>query len=649
MTDTTETMKQRLLRESEAMVLYVSGRGLQKDLPKDGSLDVLDSDPSKRESTPLRQLLGLHQTLSRLVAPALPETLALLQFHQEMSGKKGEGWRRIAPLSSIIFLIIFTVAIALLLGIFVVTKDSSFLQPLQMDNALNFLQGKCRSPVLFQKEINDILAAKNAAASALSPENAATFYQTTINAAEIDIRADCQQQRTNATFGLYLFFGMIGALGAAYSSIYDSFAFIREGIYDIRLASTYYIRIFLGAFSGILLAEPLSEYLDTSTFSSTLLAFTGGFAAQLVYDILTKIVDSVANMFRPERRKERIAIHEQAVLSAREAILEDDAARRAELAEVVETTQSIKDPQKRADALQTAVIGMMSQKSDALDDLKDRLAAHPSNQPRLSRLISMLQLGDKVLPLLPGDPDPKTELDLKHTLSTLQTAHVGGGVAGPALSQAEHHDPTTPRIRDALTGLATVFDPAHTTAIAKTAVIVPHMFTDTQLLRWRSAAYGATPDSQLMLLADADDATLTDIQGDPIADAIRQFLNQQTSTRPLRALFSAADPVRLSDTLKPSGMDDAGFDLALTHWVTAVATKLLGDDLQTTVVPMLDQSISGADLVQAALQVPGHDAATAGLQHLELFGGSIADCDAPATVLADLLATIDQEIRKGES
>lgn len=636
MTNNTETMKQRLLRESEAMVLYVSGRGLQNDLPKNGALDILDIEKSKRETTPLDQLLRLHQSLSRLVAPALPETLALLHFHQEKSAIKGQGWRRIAPLSSIIFLIIFTVSIALLLGLLVVTKDVEFFAPLQMDNALGFLQGQCRSPVLFQAAVNHALT------------TATSSTQAAISTAELDIRAACQAQRSDSIFGLYLFFGLIGSLGAAYSSIYDSFAFIREGIYDIRLASTYYIRIFLGAFSGILLAEPLSEYLDTSTFSSTLLAFTGGFAAQLVYDILTKIVDSVANLFRPERRKERIAIHERAVLNAREAMLEDDAARRAELAQVVETTQDIKDPNKRADALQRAVIGMMSQSNGALDGLKDRLAAHPTHQSGLSHLRAMLQLAGKVLPLLPDTPDPKVEQTLKHNLRALEAAQDGEANATHVMAQAKQNDPITPLIDQSLTGLASLFDPTQTTQMAKTAVIVSHMFTDPQLLRWRAAAYGATPDSPLMVLADATDATLTDLPDDPIATAIRQFLTQHTSTQPLRDLFATGDPVRLSEALNPTAMPDAAFERALTHWVTTLSAQMLATDLQTIVVPLLDAQSTGVELARTAGLIPGNDAATAGLQQLELIGGGIAACDAPETVLNGLLIGLDQKTGPGE-
>lgn len=639
MTESTETMKQRLLRESEAMVLYVSGRGLQKDLPTDGSLDVLDGKIDI-VATPLSKLLRLHQTLSRMVAPALPETLALLQYHQEMSDRPRQGWRRIAPLSSIIFLIFFTIALALLLGALVVTKNWPAVSFMQMNQALAFLQGECRSPVLFQEAVNKLLVG----ISSVSPADVTT--------AELQTRAVCQNQRGDAIFGLYLFFGMIGALGATYSSIYDSFAFIRDGTYDIRLASTYYVRIFLGAFSGILLAEPLSEYLDSGAFSSTLLAFMGGFAAQLVYDILTKIVDSIANMFRPERRKERMDIHEKAVLNAREAILEDDAARRAELADVIQTAQTIKDPTKRAQTLQRAVIGLMSKSSGALDDLRDDLHAHPS-AGGLGRMVSLFQLGERLLPLLPGDVNPTLEFDVKRTVSALVSARDDSGGTSPAdtdavLSHAEQSDPVTPLVNRSLTALETVFDPAQANAIAKSATIASHMFDDAQLLRWRVAAYDATPATPLLLIADADATALMAAAPDPIADAMRQALNQSGSIDTLRTALASGTADNLFDALHGQSLDRATFDQAMPGWVSALSAQLFANDLDTIVGPMTGQTMPGSDIARLVHKIPGNDTATAALQQLELIGGCVSACDTPKQVLDDLLATIDAQSEQGD-
>ena len=356
-------LKMRVLDQCDAMMAYVANRGIMKDVPEDGSFELLDLPRSAQMAQPMARIAKLHRGLSRMVEPALPETIEALHKWTPIGTSRFQFiWRGMAPLESVSWLI--AVVVVLTIAVVLLILPTSW-------------------------GLRDVVA----------------YYNGGCGVAGATTNADgasCDSIREEKVLWFYLYFGLLGAFGAAYSAIYDSFSYIREGRYDLRLASTYYVRILLGAFSGILLARPLADHVTGSGLSAGLLAFVGGFSAQLVYKILTKLVQSIEDLFRPDRRKERYAIHEQAAVSTRDAILEEGAARRTELANIIERAQKISDPEQRSETMLNSMIQLISGKSEVvnapLSDLKAEVAT------TLQRLDLALELEPK-LPLGPDFPD----------------------------------------------------------------------------------------------------------------------------------------------------------------------------------------------------------------------------------------------------
>jgi uncharacterized integral membrane protein len=82
-----------------------------------------------------------------------------------------------------------------------------------------------------------------------------------------------------------LFFLVAGGLGAAFSALFTAQRYIKEGIYDPKYESTYWLRFILGLMAGLLLPAlvPLGSEGETGAITRPLLALLGGFSAAVLY------------------------------------------------------------------------------------------------------------------------------------------------------------------------------------------------------------------------------------------------------------------------------------------------------------------------------------------------------------------------------
>lgn len=631
MTDTAQDMKFQMIRECEAMLAYISGRGIQKDLPDDGSMAMFDLDLEGRMATPMAQVMTLHQSLARLVAPAFPETIERLHTHQLRANDGGwDIWRRVAPLSSVFWLLVVTVAIAGLLTYLMLAEAPLGRADLKMQPVFEHLRSECRTQSQVQETQAQLLAEQTGAGQAATGQVLSER-----------IKVACNQKRQAVLFRLFLLFGLIGALGAAYSSIYDSFSYIRDGTYDMRLASTYYVRIFLGVFSGILLAEPLGAYLDQGAFSSTLLAFMGGFGAQLVYDLLTKLVDSVANMFRPERRKERMDTLKQAELAARQAIIEEDAAKRQTLAQIIEEAQAIEDPEARAAAMQKAILQMMTGETEPAG------VSGGAAVTDTAAIADLLELSRCLLALLPDPPDAGRLEEIDAALNDLRRPDLPDAEKARALATARRQDPVPGVIAGAIPGLLGVASRKDAQTLARAATLAAAEFDAAQRLRWHRAAYRAMPDDPMQLVAGAGASDLA-AGGGAIGAALTARLGDAMSAGRIAALNKQGVEALWSEV--QSGFDDrAAFDAALPVWAGAVADRLLLEDIRSRLTPRMPDA-PGAETLVTLLGAVSNDAAASGsLQTFELIGGCIPQCGAPERARVAVLGAIRAQFEKAGS
>jgi uncharacterized integral membrane protein len=116
-----------------------------------------------------------------------------------------------------------------------------------------------------------------------------------------------------------LFFLVAGGLGAAFSALFTAQRYIKEGIYDPKYESTYWLRFILGLMAGLLLPAlvPLGSEGETGAITRPLLALLGGFSAAVLYRILERLVSTVETLVRTDPRQLRTV--QQEVTAARSA------------------------------------------------------------------------------------------------------------------------------------------------------------------------------------------------------------------------------------------------------------------------------------------------------------------------------------------
>lgn len=239
----------QLLAESEAMLRHAFGSGLQ--VPP-GVVEIAAqvegcgvpgaTGPALRDQ-PLEALAQLHAQLARLVAPATPRTIHLLDADPE----RGSLWSVLGPLPNVRRL---TAGAALSTGAFVLIS----LAP-QIDHTA--------------------------------------------------MKSDIYTLDSLPLLVTLCFLLASAAIGSTFHALFTAQGFVAEGTYDPRYDASYWIRIGLGIVAGLLLSVlvPISPTAETSSLTKPLLALLGGFSAGLVYRVLMRLVDTVESLFKGDQKE----------------------------------------------------------------------------------------------------------------------------------------------------------------------------------------------------------------------------------------------------------------------------------------------------------------------------------------------------------
>ena len=105
-----------------------------------------------------------------------------------------------------------------------------------------------------------------------------------------------------------LFFLSAAGLGASFSALYKANTYIANGTFDPTYHSSYWIRFFLGLIAGLMLSVLISKdafkggagvvTLFDPGIIHPLLAMLGGFSADLLHTVLNRLVEAVESLFR---------------------------------------------------------------------------------------------------------------------------------------------------------------------------------------------------------------------------------------------------------------------------------------------------------------------------------------------------------------
>lgn len=95
------------------------------------------------------------------------------------------------------------------------------------------------------------------------------------------------------------------AIGSFFQLLVKVHGYINEGIYEPKYESAYWMRVVMGVISGLILAELLGlESKDGGAMGKPVLALLGGFSGTLLYRILNAMVSKLESLFRAERPPE---------------------------------------------------------------------------------------------------------------------------------------------------------------------------------------------------------------------------------------------------------------------------------------------------------------------------------------------------------
>lgn len=250
--------------ECEAMAKYalasghkVSGALLQQ---LQELQPTIHSDIKLTDNTTMRQLAECHARLSRLIAPATPRTILLLDSETEQAG----------------FL--------------------RFLGPV---------------PLIRQMMLAAVVSLIALICLTLSPEvNGSKANSDILVGSGIPLLLN------------ELFLLSAAALGASFSALFIANRYIQEGTFDPKYNISYWIRFVLGLIAGFILAtlidlDALQKVSEgnggtgsSNAFARPLLAMIGGFSAAVVYRILSRLAETVESLFRGDMREQAKATSE---------------------------------------------------------------------------------------------------------------------------------------------------------------------------------------------------------------------------------------------------------------------------------------------------------------------------------------------------
>jgi hypothetical protein len=314
-------LRDRLFRNCETMVAHLAARGITAGPMLLERVAILDVGNEQRGIVPFRDLLTLHNDLAEAIRPALPQAVELMWWDRQREGRPGRPRLNfLAPVAAMRWLMACALFSLLLFLLSVVA-------------GIDFHMVSAGLPA-FNENAQFCMA---------------------------ESRPGCLG-RWYAVW-LVIYFLSLGAIGACFSTLYKAWNFVLDGTYDPQHGSSYAIRVTLGILAGFLLsqvlpnpsapssiADPNAEEMYTeglTVFGRTVLALLGGFAGDLVYKILNKLVTAVETLFEGDPRQYVQRMTSEATARAQADSARKEQAQRAETIALLNEIATQKNEESR--------------------------------------------------------------------------------------------------------------------------------------------------------------------------------------------------------------------------------------------------------------------------------------------------------------
>ena len=159
-----------------------------------------------------------------------------------------------------------------------------------------------------------------------------------------------------------IFYIAAAGLGASFSALFQANQYIVQGTFDPKYEASYWIRFVLGVIAGIILAGLVPFEGDTlQGFGKPTLAMLGGFSSSLVYRILNRLVSAVESTVRGDPRDEMSNKMRETQLRADEELSQEKARMAAGLVALQKSIGEGRSPdemRRQLDAMLAKVVAM---------------------------------------------------------------------------------------------------------------------------------------------------------------------------------------------------------------------------------------------------------------------------------------------------
>lgn len=276
------SLKEQLVRESCAMVRHLVTNGSRVPPAVIQSTDQFESALEQKQPVDVAALAATHERLARLVAPAKPGTLYLLDFSFHQRGKEPSSLGPIKLVRDLVRVSMACVAVFIVLSVMAIADVHASVELFGRDLAV--------LEVIMQR----------------------------------------------------VFWLSAAGIGAAFAMLFTLNDQILARTYDPDETASYWVKFFLGVVAGFILVAlvPIDTTAETASeaIGPPTIALLGGFSASAVYRILTRMVEALESVFTGGAREQAAMAEKLAVARSAE---EGAQSRMAVAGQLVEIQQQI--------------------------------------------------------------------------------------------------------------------------------------------------------------------------------------------------------------------------------------------------------------------------------------------------------------------
>jgi hypothetical protein len=321
------SLTQQLVREVAAMVRHLLTNGTRVPAQLVQSANQFETAAAQGQPIDTVALASTHERLSRLVVPAKPGTLALLDTAHTAGTASTLG--PVPLVRNMVKVAFVCVAIFIVLSVIFVVDAHPGVDMYNVEGA---------------------------------EDRHSAGYHTMLVIKTILER---------------VFWLAAAGIGASFAMLFQLNDHIVARTYDPDETPSYWVKFFLGVVAGFILVAlvPLDQSADTGAeaLAAPTIAMLGGFSASAVYRILTRMVEALESIFSGGAREQTAAAEKAAATRATEESTQARVALAGQLVEIQQRLAAGMTPDEASAQLRQVVAGLVPASVDA--------AASPADPP----------------------------------------------------------------------------------------------------------------------------------------------------------------------------------------------------------------------------------------------------------------------------